>query len=69
MSGDFSFAASSYLMNGGKIEQVVKDVKISGNYYDMLLNNIEVVGDKEYATFNKLFFSPLIRFKDLTVSS
>ena len=69
MSGDFSFAASGYLMNGDKIEQVVKEVTISGNYYDMLLNNIELVGDKEYSTFNKLFFSPLIRFKDLTVSS
>jgi PmbA protein len=69
MSGDFSFAASGYLMNGDKIEQVVKEVTISGNYYDILINNIELVGDKEYATFNKYFFSPLIRFRDLTVSS
>lgn len=69
MSGDFSFAASGYLMNGESIEQVVKEVTISGNYYDILNNNIESVGDKEYSTFDKVFFSPLIRFRDLTVSS
>lgn len=69
MSGDFSFAASGYLMNGHDIEQVVKEVTISGNYYDIMVNNIELVGDKEYGTYDNIFFSPLIRFKDLTVSS
>jgi PmbA protein len=69
MSGDFSFAASGYLMNGNEIEQVVKEVTMSGNFYEILLNNIELVGDKEYATYDKTFFSPAIRFKDLTVSS
>lgn len=69
MSGDFSFAASGYLMNGAEIEQAVKEVTISGNFYDIILNNIELVGDKEYVTYDKTFFSPLVRFKDLTVSS
>lgn len=69
MSGDFSFAASGYLMNGGEIEQVVKEVTLSGNFYDILLNNVELVGDKEYVTYDKTFFSPLVRFKDLTISS
>ena len=56
MSGDFSFAASGYLMNGHDIEQVVKEVTISGNYYDIMVNNIELVGDKEYGTYDNIFF-------------
>jgi len=43
ISGDFSFSAEGYLVEGGKIVKPVEQITVAGNFYD-LLKNIEQVG-------------------------
>jgi len=67
ISGDFSFAALGYLKNNNEIVQSVKNVTISGNFYQML-NQVSVVGDKVTANSGGTFFSPKIKFSELSVA-
>jgi PmbA protein len=67
ISGNYSFGASGYLKENGKLIQAVKNVTISGNFYEML-DGISMVGDKVLASSHGNFFSPKIRFKDLSVA-
>jgi PmbA protein len=48
VSGDFSLAASGYLIEDGKITIPVEQITVSGNFYDMLLNTEEVLSDLEF---------------------
>lgn len=43
VSGDFSFSADGFLLEGGKIIRPVEQITIAGNFYE-LLKNIETVG-------------------------
>lgn len=68
MSGDFSFAASGYLKDGSETVQSVKEVTVSGNFYELMLNQVGQIGNTIQKTYDETFFSPLIKFKDMTVA-
>lgn len=67
VSGEFSFAASGYLCREGKRVQPVKGVTVSGNFHKMLLD-INIIGDSVLSTHDKGFFSPKLRFENMSVA-
>ena len=67
ISGDFSFAASGYLVRDGKRISPVKGVTVSGNFYEVL-KNISNIGQKVESNTSSTFFSPKIRFKGMSVA-
>ena len=67
VSGYFSLAVEGFLMRNGQKEQVVKDVTISGNFYE-LLKQIVSMGRNLEASTSHGFFSPEIRFGGLSVA-
>ena len=67
MSGDFSFGASGYLMKDGEVTQAVNGITVAGNFYDMLLE-IDCIGKDVKANSSYGFFSPDIRFSQLTIA-
>ncbi|MGB0452128.1 MAG: TldD/PmbA family protein [Bacteriovoracaceae bacterium] len=68
ISGDFSFAASGYLLDNNEQTQVVKEVTISGNWYSILKDQIGSIGNTQMMDSGRRTFSPEIRFTGLTVS-
>ncbi|WP_127716142.1 TldD/PmbA family protein [Halobacteriovorax sp. HLS] len=67
ISGNFSFAASGYLVEDGVRISPVKGVTVSGNFYEAL-KEISNIGSEVHANTSATFFSPKIRFKGLTVA-
>ena len=67
VSGEFSFAASGYLCRDGKRVSPVKGVTVSGNFHKLLLD-LRIIGDTVHATPDKSFFSPLLRFENMSVA-
>ncbi len=67
ISGDFSAAASGYLLKNGEISQPVKGVTVAGNFYEML-KNIACIGSKLEASNSSVFYSPKIRFENLSIA-
>ncbi|MFT6633199.1 MAG: PmbA protein [Bacteriovoracaceae bacterium] len=67
VSGEFSFAASGYLCREGKRVQPVKGVTVSGNFHKMLLD-INIIGDSVLSTHDRGFFSPKLRFENMSVA-
>lgn len=65
VSGDFSVGASGYLKEGDKTISPVKGITISGNFYQ-LLQELQL-GDTLFSDSSQTFFSPTIRFKNLSV--
>lgn len=66
-SGDFSFAASGYLVKEGKRQRGVKGVTVAGNFYEML-HKISMMGQTLHSSFGQSFFAPLIRFSDIRIA-
>ena len=67
ISGDFSFAASGYLVENGKRTRSVKGVTVSGNYYQVI-KEISNIGNLVHSNTSATFFSPKIRFSKLSVA-
>lgn len=67
VSGDFSAAANGGLYQNGELIAVVKGVTISGNFFE-LLKNIQGIGNVLHHSPSKTFFSPTIRFSDISVA-
>lgn len=67
ISGEFSFGASGYLCKDGIRVQPVKGITVAGNYHKML-NEIKAIGDTLYANGDKSFFSPIIRFNQISIA-
>ena len=67
ISGDFSFGGSGFLVKNGVRLQAVRNVTISGNFYDLILN-LGAVGNKVYANSDRSFFSPMMRFENISVA-
>lgn len=67
ISGYFSLAVEGLLMRDGRTEQYVKDVTLSGNFYE-ILQQIQAVGDRLDPSSSSSFFSPEIRFGGLSVA-
>lgn len=67
ISGYFSLAVEGLLMKDGQIQQHVKDVTLSGNFYE-ILQQIQAVGDRLEPSSTHSFFSPEIRFGSLSVA-
>lgn len=67
ISGQFSLAVDGILMADGKVEQFVRDVTISGNFFS-LLKQIEGIGTAVLANSSRSFFAPSIRFGGLSVA-
>lgn len=67
ISGQFSLAIEGALVEDGQILQSVKDVTISGNFFE-LLKQVESVGSKVLANSMRSFFAPQIRFSNVSVA-
>lgn len=67
VSGHFSLAIEGVLYKDGAPGQMVKDVTLSGNFYE-LLNGIQGIGSKLEASSGRGFFSPIFRFGGLSVA-
>ena len=67
ISGQFSLAIDGILMNGNEVEQYVRDVTISGNFFS-LLNQVESIGNTLEENTGKSFFAPLIKFGGISVA-
>lgn len=67
VSGHFSLAIEGILHKDGVPGQYVKDVTLSGNFYDLLLG-VQAIGNKLEASSGRGFFSPVIRFAGLSVA-
>lgn len=65
VSGDFSLAASGYLMEGDKQLSPVRHITLSGNFY-RALKEIELA-DQLHCNSSRSFFAPKIIFKSLSV--
>lgn len=67
VSGHFSLAIEALLLENGETKQYVKDVTLSGNFYQML-ENIQAIGVELESSSGKSFFSPELRFANLSVA-
>jgi len=67
ISGHFSLSAYGLLCEDGKQVKSFKGVTISGNYFD-LIKEIAAIGDKLHSDNDKTFFTPLIRFSNISVA-
>ena len=67
ISGDFSFAASGFFHKDGEVIPF-KGVTLSGNFYHIMKNQISAVGDALHSDSYSSFFSPKIRFEQLSIS-
>lgn len=66
-SGHFSFGACGRLWRNGEVQQIVKGITVSGNFYQAL-KEIEGLGDKLYTNTSKSFVAPLVCFSSLSVA-
>ncbi|PIK15692.1 TldD/PmbA family protein [Halobacteriovorax sp. JY17] len=67
ISGDFSFAASGYLVENGERVRPIKGVTVSGNFYTVI-KEISNIGRLVHSNTSATFFSPKIRFASLSVA-
>lgn len=70
VSGDFSLAASGYLVEDGKILMPVEQITISGNFYDMLMDTEEVLSDLEFGipSNSGCYGSPSLIIREVAIS-
>lgn len=70
VSGDFSLAASGYLIENGRIIMPVEQITVSGNFYDMLNNTEEALSDLEFGIPSgpSCYGSPSIIIKEMAIS-
>jgi len=67
ISGDFSFAISGFHHKDGEVIPF-KGITLSGNFYQIMKNQIAEVGNTQHHNTYKSFFSPRIRFDQLSIS-
>ena len=67
VSGHFSLALEGVMVKDGVEGQMVKDVTLSANFYD-ILNGIQAIGSTLEASSGRGFFSPEIRFSGMSVA-
>jgi PmbA protein len=67
VSGHFSLALEGIMYKDGIAGQMVKDVTLSANFYD-ILNSVQAIGSTLEASSGRGFFSPSIRFGSLSVA-
>lgn len=69
VSGDFSLSAHGYLIEDGKISKPINQITLSGNFYDLIKEVIEVGNDLKF-TFpgGGYIGSPSLKIRELSVS-
>ncbi len=67
ISGQFSLAAYGAVFEDGKEKEGFKGITISGNFFD-LIKNIKGMGNIIHPNNDHTFFSPLIRFENISVA-
>ena len=65
VTGDFSFGARGYLIEGGKITRPLEQFTVAGNYYQLLKDIKMVADDLEFKTSG--FGSPTVWVNGLTI--
>ena len=65
VTGDFSFGARGYLIEGGKITRPLEQFTVAGNYYQLLKDIKMVANDLEFKTSG--FGSPTVWVNGLTI--
>jgi PmbA protein len=69
VSGDFSYGAKGYRIEGGKPAQPVDQITVAGNFYDLLLQMQAVGSDLEFGQPGRSCFgSPSLFVGELTVA-
>jgi PmbA protein len=66
ISGDFSFGGAGFLMKDGKRTQAVRNITISGNFYELLMD-LGPMGTTLKASSDATFFAPEIRFQNISI--
>lgn len=67
ISGDYSFGGSGYLVRDGKRVQAVRNITISGNFYETI-KDISALGTDIHSNSQKTFFAPLMRFEGISIA-
>lgn len=67
VSGHFSLAAEGVLFENNVEQQIVKDITLSGNFYE-IIRNVQALGAEPKVSSSQSFFSPEIRFAGLSVA-
>ncbi|HEY4543622.1 MAG TPA: TldD/PmbA family protein [Tissierellaceae bacterium] len=69
VSGDFSLSASGYKIENGLITSPVNQITVSGNFFDLFRNIIEIGNDLEFGTAGGgKIGSPTIYVKELSIA-
>lgn len=69
VSGDFSYGAKGYLIEGGKPGRPVDQITVAGNFYDLLLQMRAVGSDLEFGRPGRSCFgSPSLFAGELTIA-
>lgn len=69
VSGDFSLSASGYKIENGSITTPVNQITVSGNFFDLFRNIIEIGNDLEFGTAGGgKIGSPTIFVKELSIA-
>jgi predicted Zn-dependent protease len=66
VSGNLNAAVSQgYLIKNGELTQPIKGMVISANFYELIKNQIELVGNDLNNSMQ--YYSPSVKLKELTV--
>ena len=66
ITGDFSLAASGFLIKDGKKDRPVEQITVAGNFFS-LIKDIELIGDDLKFDFSK-FGSPTVVVRELSIA-
>lgn len=67
VSGDFSFGASGFIIENGKIGRALNQITVSGNIYNLWNDIVDIADDLEFNS--SAFGAPSVYVKNLTVSN
>lgn len=68
ISGDFSCGASGFIYSGGEKVRAFKGVTLSGNWWQMIKSQLNMIGSEIEVSTSKSFFAPLLRWSELQVA-
>ncbi len=69
VTGDFSLAAKGFMIKNGKKSKPVEQITIAGNFYNLLLDIINIASDLKFGIpAGGCFGSPAVLIKEISVS-
>lgn len=69
LSGDFSLSCNGYMIECGKITRPVNQITVSGNFFDLLNNIVEIGSDLRFGLPSDTYIgSPSLRIDSLSIA-